>query len=70
MVHIATGATAAFGAAALAWPLVAHLKPAFGTTLYQPIEVDLSDLKEGNSLKSCGSENRFSSGTEPRGTLF
>jgi ubiquinol-cytochrome c reductase iron-sulfur subunit len=49
---VATGAVAAVGAAAVAWPLVAQLNPDASTVAAgAPIEVDLSPIATGQDIK-------------------
>jgi ubiquinol-cytochrome c reductase iron-sulfur subunit len=49
---VATGAVAAVGAAAAAWPLVAQLNPDASTVAAgAPIEVDLSPIADGQDIK-------------------
>ena len=49
---VATGAVAAVGAAAAAWPLVAQLNPDASTVAAgAPIEVDLAPIAEGQDIK-------------------
>ncbi len=49
---MATGAVAAVGAAAVAWPLVAQLNPDASTVAAgAPIEVDLSPIADGQDIK-------------------
>lgn len=50
-IYIATGAFAAAGVAAAAWPMVAHMKPAPDARKVQTIEVDLSLIPEGGEIK-------------------
>ncbi|PHS39263.1 MAG: ubiquinol-cytochrome c reductase iron-sulfur subunit [Robiginitomaculum sp.] len=50
-IYIATGAVAATGAAALAWPLVAQMGAANDTLAAGSIEIDLSKVEEGQQLK-------------------
>ena len=50
-IFLATGATAAAGAAALAWPLVAQMGKAADTLAAGSIEIDLSKVAEGQQLK-------------------
>jgi ubiquinol-cytochrome c reductase iron-sulfur subunit len=50
--YIATGAVAAVGAAAAAWPLVAQMNPDASTIAAgAPIEVDLTPIAEGQDIK-------------------
>ena len=50
--YIATGAVAAVGAAAVAWPLIAQLNPDASTVAAgAPIEVDLAPIAEGQVIK-------------------
>ena len=50
--YIATGAVAAVGAAAAAWPLIAQLNPDASTVAAgAPIEVDLGPIAEGQVIK-------------------
>ena len=50
--YIATGAVAAVGAAAVAWPLIAQLNPDASTVAAgAPIEVDLGPIAEGQVIK-------------------
>jgi ubiquinol-cytochrome c reductase iron-sulfur subunit len=49
---IATGATAAIGAVAVAWPLVSQMNPDASTIAAgAPIEVDLAPVAEGQDIK-------------------
>jgi ubiquinol-cytochrome c reductase iron-sulfur subunit len=49
---VATGAVAAVGAAAVAWPLVAQLNPDASTVAAgAPIEVDLAPIADGQDIK-------------------
>ncbi len=50
-IYIATGATAAVGAGAFAWPLVAQMGAAADTRAMGSIEIDLSKVSEGQQLK-------------------
>ncbi len=50
-IYIATGAVAAAGAASLAWPLVTQMAPAADTLAAGSVEIDLSQLAEGQQLK-------------------
>jgi len=50
-IFLATGTTAAAGAAALAWPLVAQMGKAADTLAAGSIEIDLSKVAEGQQLK-------------------
>ena len=50
-IYIATGAVAAAGAASLAWPLVTQMGPAADTLAAGSVEIDLSQLAEGQQLK-------------------
>ncbi len=50
-IYIATGAVAATGAAALAWPLVAQMGAANDTLAAGSIEIDLSKVEEGQQIK-------------------
>jgi ubiquinol-cytochrome c reductase iron-sulfur subunit len=47
---IATGAFAAVGAAAVAWPLIAQMNPDASALALASIEVDLSSMEEGQSI--------------------
>ena len=50
--YIATGAVAAVGAAATAWPLIAQMNPDASTIAAgAPIEVDLAPIAEGQDIK-------------------
>jgi ubiquinol-cytochrome c reductase iron-sulfur subunit len=50
--YIATGAAAAVGAAAVAWPLIAQMNPDASTIAAgAPIEVDLAPIAEGQDIK-------------------
>jgi ubiquinol-cytochrome c reductase iron-sulfur subunit len=50
--YIATGAVAAVGAAAAAWPLVSQMNPDASTIAAgAPIEVDLTPIAEGQDIK-------------------
>lgn len=48
--YIATGAMAAVGAAAVAWPLIDQMNPDAAALALASIEVDVSSLEEGMSL--------------------
>ena len=48
---LTASAVAAVGAAACAWPIVDSLNPAENVLAQASIEVDLSDIKEGQTLK-------------------
>jgi len=50
-IYIATGAVAAVGAGALAWPLVMQMGKAKDTMAAGAIEIDLSKIAEGQQLK-------------------
>lgn len=50
-IYIATGAVAAVGAGALAWPLVMQMGKAADTLAAGSIEIDLSKVSEGDQLK-------------------
>ena len=50
-IFLATGATAAAGTAALAWPLVAQMGKAADTLAAGSIEIDLSKISLGQQLK-------------------
>ncbi|MEP3889584.1 MAG: ubiquinol-cytochrome c reductase iron-sulfur subunit [Hellea sp.] len=50
-IYIATGAAAAAGVAALAWPLVAQMGKAADTLAAGSIEIDVSKVAEGQQLK-------------------
>lgn len=50
-IYIATGAVAAVGAGALAWPLVMQMGKAADTLAAGSIEIDLSKVSEGGQLK-------------------
>lgn len=50
-IYLATGAAAAAGAAAVAWPLVAQMGKAADTLSAGSIEIDLSRVAEGQQLK-------------------
>ncbi len=50
-IFLATGTTAAAGAAALAWPLVAQMGKAADTLAAGSIEIDISKVAEGQQLK-------------------
>jgi len=50
-IFLATGATAAAGAAAIGWPLVAQMGKAADTLAAGSIEIDLSKIAEGQQLK-------------------
>jgi len=50
--YIATGAVAAVGAAAVAWPLIAQMNPDASTIAAgAPIEIDLTPVAEGQVIK-------------------
>jgi ubiquinol-cytochrome c reductase iron-sulfur subunit len=49
---VATGATAAAGAAATIWPLIAQMSPSASTTAAgAPIEIDLGPIEPGQSIQ-------------------
>ena len=50
MLFIATGAVAAVGAGAVAWPLVSQMNPDASTLALASTEVDISAIPEGGSL--------------------
>jgi len=50
-IHIATGAVAAAGVGALAWPLVMQMSKAADTLAAGSIEIDLTKVAEGQQLK-------------------
>ncbi len=50
-IYIATAATAAVGAGAVAWPLVAQMGKAADTRAAGSIEIDLTKVSEGQQLK-------------------
>jgi len=50
-IFLATGATAAAGAAAIGWPLVAQMGKAADTLAAGSIEIDLSKIAKGQQLK-------------------
>ena len=50
-IFLATGATAAAGAAAVGWPLVAQMGKAADTLAAGSIEIDLSKVAQGQQLK-------------------
>jgi ubiquinol-cytochrome c reductase iron-sulfur subunit len=50
-IFLATGATAAAGAAAVGWPLVAQMGKAADTLAAGSIEIDLAKIPEGQQLK-------------------
>ena len=50
-IYIATGAAAAVGAGAFAWPLVTQMSAAADTRAAGSIEIDLSKISEGQQLK-------------------
>lgn len=50
-IFLATGATAAAGAAAVGWPLVAQMGKAADTLAAGSIEIDISKIPEGQQLK-------------------
>ena len=51
MLHVATGAIAAGGAAMVAWPLINQMNPAADTLALASIEFDLSTVAEGSQAK-------------------
>lgn len=51
-IFIATGAVAAVGAGAAAWPLVHQMNPAADTRALASIEVDLSPIQVGQSIRA------------------
>jgi len=50
-IYIATGAAAALGAGALAWPMVTQMGMASDTLAAGSIEIDLTKVSEGQQLK-------------------
>lgn len=50
-IYIATGAAAAVGAGAFAWPLVSQMGAAADTRAAGSIEIDISKIEEGQQLK-------------------
>ncbi|MEE9347602.1 MAG: ubiquinol-cytochrome c reductase iron-sulfur subunit [Robiginitomaculum sp.] len=50
-IYIATGAAAAVGMGAVAWPLVNQMGPAADTLAAGSIEIDISKVEEGQQLK-------------------
>ncbi|MFZ9500047.1 MAG: ubiquinol-cytochrome c reductase iron-sulfur subunit [Beijerinckiaceae bacterium] len=50
MLFIATGAAAAVGAGAVAWPLISQMNPDASTLALASTEVDISAIPEGGSL--------------------
>lgn len=51
MLHVATGAIAAGGAAMVAWPLINQMNPAADTLAMSSIEFDVSTVAEGSQVK-------------------
>ena len=51
-IYIATGAAAAVGAGALAWPLVTQMSMANDTRAAGSIEIDISNVAEGQQIKA------------------
>jgi ubiquinol-cytochrome c reductase iron-sulfur subunit len=51
MLHLATGAAAAGGAAMFAWPLIHQMNPAADTAALASVEQDVSTVAEGSQLK-------------------
>lgn len=51
-IYIATGAVAAAGVGAVAWPLVSQMGPAADTLAAGSIEIDLSKIVEGQQIKA------------------
>jgi ubiquinol-cytochrome c reductase iron-sulfur subunit len=51
MLYIATGAMAAGGVAAFAWPLIDQMNPAADTAALASIEFDVSTVAEGSQVK-------------------
>lgn len=51
MLYIATGAMAAGGAAAFAWPLIDQMNPAADTAALASIEYDVGTVAEGSQIK-------------------
>jgi ubiquinol-cytochrome c reductase iron-sulfur subunit len=51
MLYIATGAMAAGGAAAFAWPLIDQMNPAADTSALASIEFDVSTVAEASQVK-------------------
>lgn len=50
-IHIMTGAVAAAGGAALAWPLVNQMAMAADTKAAGSVEIDLANVQEGSQIK-------------------
>ena len=50
-IYIATGAAAAIGAGAIAWPMVTQMGAAADTRAAGSIEIDVSKVEEGQQLK-------------------
>ena len=50
-IHIMTGATAAAGAAMVAWPLIDQMNPAADTKALSSLDVDISKVPEGGELR-------------------
>ncbi|MEE9272377.1 MAG: ubiquinol-cytochrome c reductase iron-sulfur subunit [Robiginitomaculum sp.] len=50
-IYIATGAAAAVGAGALAWPLVTQMSAAADTRAAGFVEIDISQVEEGQQIK-------------------
>lgn len=51
-IHIMTGAVAAVGAGALAWPMVNQMAMASDTKAAGSIEIDLANIEEGEQVKA------------------
>jgi ubiquinol-cytochrome c reductase iron-sulfur subunit len=51
MIHVATGAVAAGGAAMLVWPLINQMNPSADTLALASIEFDVSKVAEGSQAK-------------------
>ncbi len=50
-IHVATGAFAAAGAAAVAWPLINQMNPSADVLALSSVEVDLSSVSAGQAIK-------------------
>ncbi|MEC8290117.1 MAG: ubiquinol-cytochrome c reductase iron-sulfur subunit, partial [Pseudomonadota bacterium] len=49
--QLATGAFAAVGGAAVAWPFIQQMNPAADTLALATVEVDISAIEEGQAIK-------------------
>jgi len=51
-IYVATGAFAAVGAAAVAWPLINQMNPSADVLALSSIEIDLSSIQPGQAIKT------------------